>query len=655
MQYTRKRTFSQKLTDAFSSVASNRSISILLLFVIIAALPVTILLMNKQTQYYGHTAGTLAIPTDGQGMYDGCTPWSNPTTSDYNNCFANIDKMATGGFKLVLNYQAIEGNASGLIAYLNHAQQKGMKVILGMHHNAYWDGTNLSTYFPDMAATCNCTTNTGFIQYVINLVKGNAGLWGYYIGDEETPANHDKIKVYTDLVHATDPTHPRLIVQQTSSTTGYGVVGWADVADVLAQDNYPVGNVSYPLSNQGSYAASVQSYATQNGKDSGFVEQATTWQLYYPPARCSPYLSCAPYPPLSEMEYMLDQTLQNMHPRIILWYSYFDTMSWDSKNSTTQYWNDLVNATQSIYTTPTPTITPTSTPVNTSCSGLTITSPLTLSATTVSPGATLRGTVTYTNQCSIAFTANTMVIAARTSTGTNADFSPSVSGVTVQPGQSVTVSASRTIQTTDPTGQWSAFAGYQDSAGNWTADTNKIYFSVVALTPTINPTNTPVPVTFTPTPIATNLIQNGCFSNTGTSWLSPWFFQVQSGAAGNVVQGTKYHINCPSSARVNITTANSNSWYIQLGQDKLPLTAGHTYTITFYAMANASRSFTVTLQQAVSPYTVYWGQAPSITTGHQWQKFTFSFTPTVSSINTELVFKVANKTGSIWFDAVSLQ
>jgi len=38
------------------------------------------------------------------------------------------------------------------------------------------------------------------------------------------------------------------------------------------------------------------------------------------------------------MQSMLSQTLAHSHPRIILWYSYYDTM--DSDNPT-QHWNDL--------------------------------------------------------------------------------------------------------------------------------------------------------------------------------------------------------------------------------------------------------------------------------------------------------------------------
>ncbi len=59
---------------------------------------------------------------------------------------------------------------------------------------------------------------------------------------------------------------------------------------------------------------------------------------------------------------MLTQTLRNSHPRLILWYSYFDILRSDNP---TQHWNDLVTATNSIYTNQTPTTTPTNTPTPT--------------------------------------------------------------------------------------------------------------------------------------------------------------------------------------------------------------------------------------------------------------------------------------------------
>ena len=79
------------------------------------------------------------------------------------------------------------------------------------------------------------------------------------------------------------------------------------------------------------------------------VLQAMSWQEYSLPRHCSPYPSCAPFPTLDQMETMLNLALANSTPRLILWYSYFDTINWDTQNNTTQYWNDVVTAANSIY------------------------------------------------------------------------------------------------------------------------------------------------------------------------------------------------------------------------------------------------------------------------------------------------------------------
>src|SRR5207247_8422159 len=81
-------------------------------------------------------------------------------------------------------------------------------------------------------------------------------------------------------------------------------------------------------------------------------------------------------------------------------------------------------------------------------------------------------TVTYKNGTGSAVTINDIVIAGRPPAGTNsggpyADLSPESGLVTVNPGATVTLSASRTFTSSDPTGTWYAFATYQDSASVW--------------------------------------------------------------------------------------------------------------------------------------------------------------------------------------------
>jgi len=244
--------------------------------------------------------------------------------------------MAAAGFKLVINYDEMYGDASFQKAYLDHAQSVGMKVIIALNNPTFYRGKSLGLKFPALAQTCNCTDNTSFIRYVVNLVKHHPAVWGYYIGDEVDPGDHDQMKSeLADLVHQLDPKHPRLFID----TAGHSTAVWRgnspfyDTADVIGSDFYPVREESsdYPSLDQTAMVASgIQAYANAHGENAAIVLQAFSRSEYG--------VSGDPYPTADQMKTMLSQTLANAHPRIILWYSYYDTMS--SENAT-QNWNNL--------------------------------------------------------------------------------------------------------------------------------------------------------------------------------------------------------------------------------------------------------------------------------------------------------------------------
>jgi hypothetical protein len=269
-------------------------------------------------------------PTDGYGVYESCSPKEAAT------CLSHLDTMAAAGFKLVINYDEMYGDANFQKAYLDHAQSVGMKVIVGLSNPAFYDGTNLREEFPALAQTCNCTDNREFIQYVVNLVKNHPAVWGYYIGDEVDPNDHDKMKSeLADVVHQVDPTHPRLFIDN----PGHSIAVWHanspffDTSDVIGTDFYPIRDDSphYPTIDQTDEVASnTQAYADVHNEGSAFVLQAFSYSNYNIPG--------VPYPTADQMKYMLAQTLANSHPRIILWYSYYDTMSSDKP---VQHWDDL--------------------------------------------------------------------------------------------------------------------------------------------------------------------------------------------------------------------------------------------------------------------------------------------------------------------------
>jgi hypothetical protein len=289
------------------------------------------------------TTGTGAggfVPPDGIGFYEGCAPDLGQV------CLDRLKTMAAAGFTIVLNYSQNSGTAAQEITYLNTAHALGMKVIWAMSNHAFWNGGSLRATYPELAKSCGCTDNAGFIRYVVNLVKGNPGLWGYYVGDELFPSVHAQWLSFTNLVHTTDPNHPRLFVGGIYGGM-YGdpdLPAFADGSEVLGLDYYPIGDDGLvPYTQTGNVAQTEQAMANRVHRDSAMVLQSLSWQQVYPPARCQPWPSCAPFPSRTQLQQMLHMVLQNSQPRLVLWYSYFNLLQ---ENNAAQHWSDIVAASQ---------------------------------------------------------------------------------------------------------------------------------------------------------------------------------------------------------------------------------------------------------------------------------------------------------------------
>ena len=188
---------------------------------------------------------------------------------------------------------------------------------------------------------------------------------------------------------------------------------------------------------------------------------------------------------------------------------------------------------------------------------------------------------------------------------------------------------------------------YKDLYGNLINSITLPAISGIVLLDTspITPTYTP-----TPTPAQANLIQNGSFENTGTNWLSPWGFQANKGAT--ISQGTM-RLDRLYSAKAYVKNASSADNTVQLYQGNVLLIQGRRYTITFWAKSGKIRTIRPAVSHGASPWTSYFSQSVSLTTS--WQKFTFSFTSPQTDSNTMFLFNLANATGYVWIDAVSLQ
>lgn len=313
-------------------------------FVIISVFVLQACSTSEQPNQATKSSVNSSAPLDGYGLYESCTPERGSF------CLDRLKQMATGGFKLVLNYDQLAGDAEEQLAYAQQANVLGMKIIWAINDPAVWDGTNLIKYYTSLAATCDCSDNTSFIRYVVSLVKNLPATWGYYVGDEVLPSHHAELKAFSDLVKQVDPEHPRLFIscsqcdhdnkQNPSYVTS--LTPMTDTADVVGADWYPVGSGGDSVSTTSTVAADVQSVANQYNKQSAMVLQSFNWSQYPSSYHaCEPYPLCLPYPTVAQMRQMRDITLQESHPRLILWYSYFDILKEDNPSLR---WRNLVEA-----------------------------------------------------------------------------------------------------------------------------------------------------------------------------------------------------------------------------------------------------------------------------------------------------------------------
>ena len=298
---------------------------------------------SPSVRHKRHRAPGAGLPP--QGLYDSCAPGT--TAAELAACEGRLTAMATAGFAVVLNYDVLYASAANLAAYAQFAAAHGLRIMWALHEQGWWDGAaadRLSDY-ADLAATCGCTTNAGLLAYVVGLLQGSPATWGYYIADEPDASRHAAVRAYNQRVKALDPAHPTLLVSaEDCSTLGTAIKPFADAADVLAADYYPIGT-NCPISAWATIAHAVQAAAAGAGKaGTVMIPQTFAWAEY--PGEtwvCSPFPGCASaYPTAAQMQQERDLILHNSAPLVVLWYSYFVNGSNAAVDG--QHWADIQTA-----------------------------------------------------------------------------------------------------------------------------------------------------------------------------------------------------------------------------------------------------------------------------------------------------------------------
>ncbi len=120
---------------------------------------------------------------------------------------------------------------------------------------------------------------------------------------------------------------------------------------------------------------------------------------------------------------------------------------------------------------------------------LTISSPLAITPSSVFAGETVTGVVTWKNASATAITARQVAVTAlppgvTPATGPWVPLAPVLTPGSIPAGGTLSLTATRTVATTDPLGTWTAYASYQDSSGVWQSGPT-VPFSVAARPPRI--------------------------------------------------------------------------------------------------------------------------------------------------------------------------
>ena len=160
-------------------------------------------------------SGAQVITTIPQAIYQDCNldgascsgPAGDTATSQ-------LDAIAAANFSVVMNYSVFWGTEAELLAYAARAESDHVKIMWAFNDPAFAkfsgrSGKFLINDYGEISATCGCSTNEGFLQYLVKLVKDLPATYGYSIGDEPAPDTAADVQNLYNMIRAVDPHHPR--------------------------------------------------------------------------------------------------------------------------------------------------------------------------------------------------------------------------------------------------------------------------------------------------------------------------------------------------------------------------------------------------------------------------------------------------------------
>ena len=147
--------------------------------------------------------------------------------------------------------------------------------------------------------------------------------------------------------------------------------------------------------------------------------------------------------------------------------------------------------------------------------------------------------------------------------------------------------------------------------------------------------------------VVPNLLTNGGFEGS----MAPWTFSASGGTSGanTAALGTSQHMDGNSSIDVAVTQIPTASYSVDLEQGHLPVLAGSSYTVQFWALADRAHPVQVELQGGSPAFALY-GLFQTFNVGTTWQSYRVSFTSPVTANDARLEFHFGSAAGNVWLD-----
>jgi hypothetical protein len=272
-------------------------------------------------------AAPVAVPP--QGVYEGCSPGTR--TAHVQVCIDRLRTIRSAGFVIVLNYSGLSGSPEQVRAYARAADDLGIRLIWPIHHRALYSQPDVSATFRAMAIACGCSSPSELIPFMVGVVRPLPATFMYYVGDETPFHMHAGMAANSRLVAQSDPSHPRLFVSNELRGLGANLEPFADDADVLAGDVYPVAT-SNRLEDVADASRAVQRVADAHGRQSAMVLQAFSWGPDFEPLP-------ERWPTVDEYHTMRDLALVNGRPGFLLWWAAYVIFRSSERE---RRWADLV-------------------------------------------------------------------------------------------------------------------------------------------------------------------------------------------------------------------------------------------------------------------------------------------------------------------------